>query len=250
MLPGASYLVRMLDGRIDVAGTIKDLTANGHLTEIVHDAAVEAETTKTEPQTPTVEQTADGAEASADKDQKKARQLVKEEARAEGSVKWAIYKTYITASSYIVWALVLFLIFCGQSLFVAERLWVRVWGKVCVGLFSHEHHSAHPCMSQAYDDPEAAMRAHAYSTTQGSVEYFASHAIHDFKSPMQTTGIEINLPSAHQHPLFYVAIFACITLGGSLVNVTTGAVQLWGAYRAGKQLFHRLLVAVIRAPFR
>lgn len=131
VLPGAYYLVRMLDGRIDVMGTIKDLRTNGHLAEVVHDAEADAEATKTEPKTPTVEEAADViTEAPADKDKKKPRQLIKEEARAEGSVKWGIYKTYITASSYIVWVLVIMLILTGQLLFVAERLWIKVWGEV------------------------------------------------------------------------------------------------------------------------
>ena len=41
VLPGAQYLVRMLDGRIDQQGTIKDLRASGALEDIELEAAVE-----------------------------------------------------------------------------------------------------------------------------------------------------------------------------------------------------------------
>ena len=41
VLPGTYYLVRMLDGRIDVQGTVKDLRSSGMLDNITLEAAVE-----------------------------------------------------------------------------------------------------------------------------------------------------------------------------------------------------------------
>ena len=42
VLPGAYYLVRMLDGRIDTQGTIQDLRANGILDDIAPAEELEA----------------------------------------------------------------------------------------------------------------------------------------------------------------------------------------------------------------
>ena len=42
VLPGANYLVRMLDGRIDTQGTIKDLRASGVLDDIAQVEEIEA----------------------------------------------------------------------------------------------------------------------------------------------------------------------------------------------------------------
>lgn len=99
VLPGTHYLVRMLDGRVDTQGTLKDLRARGVLDDITHDESVEAHKE---------EQAVEVAEASTDEEAKvddaetpkaKApRKLIEEEHRETGTVKWAIYKTYLKAS--------------------------------------------------------------------------------------------------------------------------------------------------------
>jgi hypothetical protein len=96
----------MLDGRIDTQGSIRSLRAQGILDDIARteevaareaDAVVQAEAEKDE---------ADEAEAVADavqggseetKKLKKPRQLVKDEHRETGGVKWSVYKTYLKA---------------------------------------------------------------------------------------------------------------------------------------------------------
>ncbi len=103
VLPGTHYVVRMLDGRIDTQGTVKDLRARGVLDDIAHDEAVEVHK---EEQAIEVAETSAGAvdEADAEGDAKpvekakKPRKLIEEERRETGSVKWAIYKTYLKAS--------------------------------------------------------------------------------------------------------------------------------------------------------
>ena len=112
VLPGTYYLVRMLDGRIDVQGTVKDLRSSGMLDNITLEAAVEEtegkekkleeeekkdEITEVAPPEPD----ANGAQetdATAKKDKKKPRKLIKDEERETGGVKWIIYKTYLKAS--------------------------------------------------------------------------------------------------------------------------------------------------------
>ena len=97
VLPGAYYLVRMLDGRIETQGTVKELQAQGILKGIEHDAALEtqkeelvaAKTTSVD-----VEESPDTTEVS-----KVPRKLVKDEHREIGAVKWSIYKSYLKASS-------------------------------------------------------------------------------------------------------------------------------------------------------
>ena len=43
VLPGAGYLVRMLDGRLDVHGDVKELRAQGILEQITRDSALVAQ---------------------------------------------------------------------------------------------------------------------------------------------------------------------------------------------------------------
>ncbi len=98
VLPGTHYLVRMLDGRIDAKGTVKDLRAQGLLDEITQEAALEAH----EEQIQAEHSTEDTVEAITDKptdiEAKKPRKLIKDEHRETGGVKWSIYKSYLKAS--------------------------------------------------------------------------------------------------------------------------------------------------------
>ena len=99
VLPGAYYLVRMLDGRIDTQGTVKELQDQGVLIGIEHEVAVE--THKEElvvPETASI-----GAEEVLEttEEPKKPRKLVKDEHREIGAVKWSIYKSYLKASSVL-----------------------------------------------------------------------------------------------------------------------------------------------------
>lgn len=85
MLPGTYYLVRMLDGRIDTQGTVKDLRAQGVLEEIAHAEAIDDVESVDSKQ-----KEGEGIEDSVAKpaeEAKKARQLVKDEHRETGQVK-------------------------------------------------------------------------------------------------------------------------------------------------------------------
>jgi hypothetical protein len=135
----------MLDGRIDMQGTVKELQAQGVLKGIEHDAAVEmhkealvaAETT-----TIAVEESPDATKAL-----KKPRKLVKDEHREVGGVKWSIYKGYLKASSvffpketqpyifdvtfsfcssYWTWIILAILVVINQFWGITEKLWIKV----------------------------------------------------------------------------------------------------------------------------
>ena len=102
VLPGANYLVRMLDGRVDTRGTLTELRAQGVLDEIAHSEEVYVYEDEQEAaaETPNAEEIAADAieEPQPASDKKKPRKLIKDEERQEGGVKWSIYKTYLKAS--------------------------------------------------------------------------------------------------------------------------------------------------------
>ena len=102
VLPGAHYLVRMLDGRIDTQGTVADLREQGVLDDIAHAEEAEArkeEQVATENEPTPEEQAVEGeGESKPAGETKKPRKLVKDEQREEGGVKWKIYKAYLKAS--------------------------------------------------------------------------------------------------------------------------------------------------------
>jgi hypothetical protein len=111
VLPGAQYLIRMLDGRVDTHGTISDLRVAGVLDNIVHVEAAEV----AQELTAVVGEAEAAAEVAAEGEAgvavaeakdvakdvlagNKPRKLIEDEKREEGSVKWGIYKTYLQAS--------------------------------------------------------------------------------------------------------------------------------------------------------
>lgn len=102
VLPGAYYLVRMLDGRIDTQGTLTELRAQGFLDDIANSEEVKVHEGEQEAaaETPNAEEIAtevvEGAHPASET--KKPRKLVKDEERQEGGVKWSIYNTYLKAS--------------------------------------------------------------------------------------------------------------------------------------------------------
>lgn len=60
----------------------------------------------------------------------------------------------------------------------------------------------------------------------------------------------VSWPPAQDHPFFYIGIYAAISLGAALVNITGVITQYTGALRASRTLFERLLTAVVRATMR
>ena len=146
VLPGAYYLVRMLDGCIETQGTVKELQAQGVLKGIEHDAAVE--THKEEPVVADSETALIGVEESPNttEESKKPRKLVEDEHREIGAVKWSIYKSYLRASSvsffnrdannfdlnflyssYQIWVILVILVALNQLLGITEKLWIKVF---------------------------------------------------------------------------------------------------------------------------
>jgi energy-coupling factor transporter ATP-binding protein EcfA2 len=116
VLPGAYYLVRMLDGRIDTQGILTELHAQGVLEDIANSEEVKVQEDQQD-----AAAGASNAEEIAAKvveggdpaiEAKKPRKLVKDEERQEGGVEWSVYNTYLKAS-YV--QLVTALISCFHS---------------------------------------------------------------------------------------------------------------------------------------
>ena len=117
----------MLDGRIDIQGTIKELRAQGVLEEITVDAKAEireAEMVKEEVVMAEGEEPKPPIEVAA----KAPRKLVEDEKRETGGVKWPVYNSYLKASYVKLSALSTFTdrfiarICCGLSFFSSFSL--------------------------------------------------------------------------------------------------------------------------------
>lgn len=59
-----------------------------------------------------------------------------------------------------------------------------------------------------------------------------------------------DLPSADDHPLFYVSVYAAIGIGICFIGILGVIAQMIGSLRASKLLFSQLLNTVVRATMR
>ncbi|KAK7005882.1 hypothetical protein R3P38DRAFT_3040178 [Favolaschia claudopus] len=221
VLPGAHYLVRMLDGRIDAQGTVQELRAQGVLDDIRHDAAIEVQ--KEEKSAEVIE-----ADANPVEEKKAPRALVQDEKRQQGGVKWEIYKSYLRASSYSIWSVMAFLIVVVQLLGIGEKFWMKTWGEAYK--ISHNASAVHAQLVFAQQTPMASQ-------------------IYTPPSSAPTVAF-VDWPSAVQHPLFYVGIHAAIALSTAFVNISSSILQIRASLKASRNLFKALLVSVVHATFR
>jgi hypothetical protein len=102
--------------------------------------------------------------------------------------------------------------------------------------------------------------AHAFTTSSHAIEqqvittdgllgsHYLTHTIHGLQSANAPP--IISLPSAKEHPLFFVGVYSALGLGSAFLGVLTAIVQYTGALRASKVLFKQLLISVVRATMR
>ena len=101
--------------------------------------------------------------------------------------------------------------------------------------------------------------AHAFTTSSHAIEqqvmtadgllgsHYLTHTIHG----LQSVDVPImSLPSAKEHPLFYIGVYSALGLGSAFIGVLTAIVQYTGALRASRVLFKQLLISVVRATMR
>ncbi|KAG8816885.1 hypothetical protein FRC17_000158 [Serendipita sp. 399] len=257
VLPSAYYFVRMLDGRIDTQGTITELRTRGLLDAFVQDAQAEQQpeivtaeelaivAAEESPSSETAEPTQQSGKA------KKPRKLVEAEERAEGAVKWGVYTAYFKATGYLTWFLILIILAISQLGGVTEKIWMQIWGEAgsAAELASEPLHftSLQTTIAKDYLYPELHRGLADSLPWNNTMTRTKGSMLNTFTiNPLPTD----RFPSADEHPLFYVSIFACIGVGIVFVNLVGQIVLAIGAYRASQRLFTDLLQTVMRCTMR
>ncbi|KAL5520973.1 hypothetical protein ACEPAG_8895 [Sanghuangporus baumii] len=250
VLPGAYYLVRMLDGRIEVQGSVKELRESGALDAIVLEEGSEehredeqkTDDEEEEQEAPEVVQAKAPREADAScnvttKKPNQPRKLVDDEERETGSVEWEIYKTYLKASTYWTWSILLFLILCVQGLRFTEKYWIKIW-------------------SEAYGEGKSILLTHLFTSNAVTEQHsvvpgsFCTGDFLEVHQSFSSTGFGDHIPPVQEKPLFYVTVYALIGFFIVIISVTTSAVQYTGALYASRTLFSQMLRTVVRADMR
>eukprot|EP00457_Paulinella_chromatophora_P000386 gb/GEZN01000386.1/.p1 GENE.gb/GEZN01000386.1/~~gb/GEZN01000386.1/.p1 ORF type:complete len:1466 (+),score=213.20 gb/GEZN01000386.1/:60-4457(+) len=123
-LPAADNILVMRDSHLEMQGTYNQLSSRLDLSQFVshHEdskeesvddcVALEATATKTKDVT----------------NKKEGGELIKEEEKAYGQVRYAIYKEYVrTSGGYLLWSLVLVLMLVGMLTNLGTNLWLAEW---------------------------------------------------------------------------------------------------------------------------
>ncbi|KAF8216981.1 hypothetical protein K438DRAFT_1953861 [Mycena galopus ATCC 62051] len=227
VLPGAHYLVRMLDGCIDTQGTVKQLRAQGVLDDIAHDAAVEVKK----------EELAIAKEPDVNPEDpeqiKKPCKLVEDEHREVGALIVVLLQLLGVGKK----ASIFFAIPIGHlTIPLRMQIWIKTWG---------EAYNQKPNSSVIYRAYRSLTLDH-HILMDGQISRFST-----FEPHLSTTGfLNIKWPSAVEHPLFYIGIYTVIGLTTAFISIMSSVLQFTGALRASRKLFKALLVTVVQATFR
>ncbi|CAE6455347.1 unnamed protein product, partial [Rhizoctonia solani] len=120
-LPAAGWLVQMSDGRIEVQGTPQQLRKSGAslLLNQLDSRQITAEEGINE------EEAAEEVRV----EKKPTRKLVDDEARSTGSVRAKVYNTYLSAGSYWLFGLLIFLLALDPVVQLLQKFWIKYWGE-------------------------------------------------------------------------------------------------------------------------
>ncbi|KAG0240918.1 hypothetical protein BGW41_006574 [Actinomortierella wolfii] len=260
----AKHLVVMNNGMIEIQGTVQELRDKGVLARIMDE-----EEEHNVPPTSDDETVGDDEELGAamnlskpelvrrkssavnkkrtDREEapvpaKDAKKLVQEETRQEGSVKWEIYKIYLNAVGGIPFWLVLVLSFAVARLInMGETLWVREWTN------SYADSAFMRFMTtNLYKSFGMSTFQHAFSSIPSDIPDYNNAGYGHSHDNM--TGFSLAEPKHSTN--YYLAIYALVSLAGSLAHIGTTVICLYGSLRAARILYRKLLYSVVRAPLR
>ena len=217
LLPSVDFVVRMLDGRVESSGTPQNLRQRGLLEGLLVSEAPIVEKDESADQKDDVAAEVrvlaelDHDNATPAEDNKKARpgrKLVKDEERASGSVKFATYKTYIVASTWTVWTLTVLLLGFVQLTTLGERWWLKLWGSA----YEVQKSSMHVAWAG-----QQALPFVSDSSEPQAMQHLFVLGRHDNASNVVARPWHRNLPSADEHPGFYL-------MGLFIINMASFAI--------------------------
>ncbi|CAE6413166.1 unnamed protein product [Rhizoctonia solani] len=124
VLPAVSWVVKLYEGQIESQGTVAQLRESGALSSI---RAGQKEIELTE-EVITTEAGEDQTGGPKDPN-KVARKLVDDEKKASGSVGIAVYKTYLSAASYVLFAFLVLFLLSDELSKLFQKFWIKHWSE-------------------------------------------------------------------------------------------------------------------------
>ncbi|CAO3626391.1 unnamed protein product [Cunninghamella blakesleeana] len=236
-LGGASYLVHIQNGRVNLVGSPTELRSSGKLETILEEEkgqekaddegeAIEiTELDETENDTNDNTQDVDG-----DKKKKSPRVLVEEESRATGRVKLRLYNMYLKmVGNPFYWFITAAVILGARGLDVTESWWIKQW-------------------AQSYNTNVNNPHITDFTTkSKPSFSYFTLPVI----TPSENNFNIMDGSSNKDDNLnYYLGFYILITVTNIIVGTARFGMLYFGVLRASRILYAELLHRVLRAPLR
>lgn len=141
------------------------------------------------------------------------KKLVAEEESARGSVKFDVYKTYLSAcGGWSFWIALIFTYIISRFITFAENWWLRIW-------------------AASYAEPKASLM-----TVQDD---FAISTYQTLTTYVQNTNVN-----------YYIAIYILLCFTFIIFDTFRSVLLYWGSILGAKSLFNQLLDRIIYAPMR
>lgn len=223
-IKGAAYVVLMSDGEVKAAGEPRAMVKSGvlgdELARAEEQRSDEKEEAVTDGPIPTVPKKLQK------KQQDGAGKLTKEEERAEGSVSWSVYQTYLSASGgWLFWVLVVILFAATQGIVLGQDYWIKVW-------------------AAAYSDKAPSDSVGAFATTtSGTSELgmFGITYLRPFADIMAKQEVDVK---------YYLVIYFLIGVVALIMSSLRSLILFIGSLNASRRIHAQLLEKILRAKVR
>ncbi|KAE8223389.1 hypothetical protein CF319_g3574 [Tilletia indica] len=244
VMPAAAWVARIANGRIIAQGTPSEIRASGELGDLLQEAEkqeeIAAEIIAAEEATPAGVEKIDDAAVPAPAIPNKPKQLISEETRARGAVKWGVYATFLRAYGVLAAIIVVLIALSVKVLDAGSSLWLAKWTS------SYDRPRPSPSTHMLFNIPTTESVIHtSFYALDGSKSLFPN--LHANASKYLRTK---DLPSPSDNVLPWISIYAAILFGGVLLKVILSFVNFYSQLRASKNLFERMLRTIVRASAR
>lgn len=173
--------------------------------------------------------------------------LVKEETRAEGSVKWAVYGTYYYASGgFFFWASVLLLFCFAQASILGQDYWIKVWSAAYDSISDNTSQ-----LATAYNNNNVIFTSFSYMGHAGNVGQLELVNKLNYLIPqsVKTFAQEIKDGSAVDVG-YYLGVYFLIGMLSLGLTTMRSLVLFLGSLKASRKIHSELLDRILRAKVR
>ncbi|GJJ75089.1 hypothetical protein EMPS_07447 [Entomortierella parvispora] len=235
-MKAASLVVVLNKGEILGQGTPEEVVRNDWVDYVSLVDAVDGDSSEVSTLHNEDNEEESGPEPKKDRKEKVSVKLTEDEKKAEGAVKWHVYKTYLIASGgWPFWIGLVILFLTREVVDVAQNAWLAVWANKMalatgsVAIKSFDYLMPAPVAQSLYS-----------SFTPSGNHTFGTMTMHVFgKGEPETVDVD-----------FYLGIYILLSISTLVFAALTNYYTIFGGLAASRSLHQQLLRKVSRAKVR